>query len=71
MGRAGSGKSRLIGRNNVNQEKTFLPSFDIILYFYKHYQQNYGSMLMDCQCNYVDIEFIQDLEWNSLQKTEA
>ena len=71
VGPAGSGKTRLIGRMIVNQEKIFSPSFDKIIDFYKHYQQYYGSMLMDCQSKHVDIEFIQGLEWNFLQKTEA
>ena len=28
-------------------------------------------MLMDCRSKHVDIEFIQGLEWNFLQKPEA
>ena len=71
VGPAGSGKTRLIGRMIVNQEKLFSPSFDKIIHFYKHYQQYYGTILMDCQSNHVDIEFIQGLEWNFLQKAEA
>ena len=71
VGPAGSGKTRLIGRMIVNQEKIFSPSFDKIIYFYKHYQQYYGTILMDCQSKHVDIEFIQGLEWNFLQKAEA
>ena len=71
VGPAGSGKTRLIGHMIVNQEKIFSPSFDKIIYVYKHYQQYYGTILMDCQSKYVVIEFIQGLEWNFLQKTEA
>jgi len=71
VGPAGSGKTRLIGRMIVNQEKIFSPSFDKIIYFYKHYQQYYGTILTDCQSKHVDIEFIQGLEWNFLQKAEA
>ena len=67
---AGSGKTRLIGRMIVNQEKIFSPSLDKIIYFYKHYQQYYGTILMDCQSKHV-IEFIQGLEWKFLQKAEA
>ena len=55
----------------VNQEKIFSPSFDKIIYFYKHYQHYYGTILMDCQSKHVDIDFIQGLEWNFLQKAEA
>ena len=67
VGPAGSGKIRLIGRKNVNQKKISL-SFDKIIYFYKHYQQYYGTIMMDCRSKQVDIEFIQGLEWNFLQK---
>ena len=70
VGPAGSGKTRLIGRMIVNQ-KIFSPSFDKIIYFYKHYQQYYGTILMDCQSKHVDNDFIQGLEWNFLQRAEA
>ena len=71
MGPAGSGKTRLIGRMSVSQEKIFSPSFDRIIYFYKHYQQNYGTILMDCQSKHVEIEVIQGSEWNFSQKAES
>ena len=55
----------------VNQEEIFSPSFDKIIYFYKHYQQYYGTILMDCQSKHIENKFIQGLEWNFLQKAEA
>ena len=70
VGPAGSRKTRLIGRMIVNQEKKFSPSFDKIIYFYIHYRQYYGTISM-CQSKHVDIEFIQSLEWNFMQKAEA
>ena len=71
VGPAGSGKTRLIGRMIVNQEKMFSPCFDKNIYFYKHYQQNHGTILMDGQSKHIDIEFIQGWEWNFLQKAET
>ena len=71
VGPAGSGKTRLIGRMILNQEKIFSSSFDKLFYFYKHYEQYYGPILMDCQYKHVDIEFIQGLEWNFLQKAQS
>ena len=54
-----------------NQEKIFSPSFDKIIYFYKHYQQHYDTITKDCELKHVDIEFVHGLEWNYLQKAEA
>ena len=71
MGPAGSGKTRLIGRMIVNQAKIFSPSCDEIIYFYNPYQEHYGTILMNCESTHVDIEFIQGLEWNSLENIEA
>ena len=71
VGPAGSGKTRLIGRMIVNQAKIFSPSFDKIIYFYNHYQEHYGTILMNCESTHVDIEFLQGLEWKSLEKVEA
>ena len=70
VGPAGSGKTRLIGRMIGNQEKIFSPSFDKIIYFYKHYQQH-DTITKDCELEHVDIEFVHGLEWNYLQKAEA
>ena len=70
-GPAGSGKTGLIGRMIVNQAKKFSPSFDKTIYFYNHYQEHYGTILMNCESTHVDIEFIQGLEWKSLEKAEA
>ena len=47
VGPAGSGKTRLIGRMIVNQAKNFSPSFEKIIYFYNHYQEHYGTILMN------------------------
>ena len=68
---AGSGKTRLIGRMIVNQAKIISPSFDKITYFYNHYQEHYETILMNCESTHVDIEFIQGLEWKSLEKVEV
>ena len=71
VGPAGSAKTRLFGRMIGNQEKTFSPSFDKIIYVYKHYQQHYDAISMDCEFTHVDIEFVHAIEWNYLQITEA
>ena len=71
MGPAELGKTRLIRRMIVNQTKLFSPSFDKIVYFYNHYQEHYGIILMNCESTHVDIEFVQGLEWKSLAKAEA
>ena len=71
VGPAGSGKTRLIGRMIVNQAKIFSPSLDKFIYFYNHYQEHYGTILMNCESTHVDIEFIQGLEWKSLEIVEA
>lgn len=71
VGPAGSGKTRLIGRMIFNQEKIFKPTFDRILYFYKHYQEPYGNIKTACLSKNVDIEFIQGLEWDAVEHSEA
>ena len=71
LGPAGSGKTRLIWRLIVNQAKMFSPSFDKIIYFYNHYQEHCGTILMIWESTHVDIDFIQGLEWKSLEKAEA
>ena len=71
VGPAGSGKTRLIGRMIGNQEKIVSPSFDKIIYFCKHYQQQYDTISMDCEFKHVDIELVHGLEFNTLQKAEA
>ena len=71
VGPAGSGRTRLIGRMIVNQEKIFAPGFDKIIYFYKQYHQYYGTILVDCQSKHVDIDINQGLEWNWLQEAGA
>ena len=68
VGPAGSGKTRLIGRMIGNQEKIFSPSFDKIIYLYKHHQQHYDTISMDCEIKHVDIECGHEFEWNNLQK---
>lgn len=71
VGPAGSGKTRLVGRMICNQEKIFSPSFNKIIYFYKHYQPHYGAIIMDSVAKNLDVEFVQGLEWNALERAEA
>ena len=71
MGPAGSGNTRLIGRMIGTQEKFFSPSFDKIIYFYKHYQQHYDTISIDGEFKHVVIEFVHGLQENYLQKAEA
>ena len=71
VGPAEPGKNRLIGHKIVNQAKIFSPSCDKIIYFHNHYQELYGTILMNCESTNVDIEFIQGLEWKSMEKAEA
>ena len=70
VGRAGSGKSRLIGRMIVNKRKHFYLASTKTFNFI-NIISNITAPLMDCQCNYFDLEFIQCLESNSLQETES
>ena len=71
VGPADSGKTRMIGRMIGNQEKIISPSFDKIIYFYKHYQKHYYTISKDCEIKQVEIEFVHGLEWNYLEKAEA
>lgn len=71
VGPAGSGKTHLIGRMICNQQKIFRPTFDKILYFYKHYQEPYGKLLVNCQARNVDLELVQGLDWSKIEHCEA
>ena len=70
VGPAGSVKSRLIGRMFGNQEQMISSNFDKLIFFCKHYQQHYENLL-DCEFKNADIDFVQGLVWNYLQKAEA
>ena len=53
------------------RQKQFSPSFHKFICFYNHYQEQYGTILKNCESTYVDIEFFKGLEWKSLEKAEA
>ena len=71
VGPAGSGKTRLVGRMIIHQEKIFSPCFTKIIYFFKHYQQHYGTILMESERKGLDVEFVQGLDWSALERAEA
>ena len=71
VGPAGCGKTRLIGRMISNQEKIFQPSFDRVIYFYKHHQESYEKLRVECSTKALDIDFFQGLEWEAVERTEA
>ena len=70
VGPAGSGKTQLIGRMICNQEQMFRPVFDKILYFYKHYQQAYNKLEVERLVKNIDLELIQGMEWNAIERGE-
>ena len=51
VGPAGCGKTRLIAKMISNQKKIFRPSFDRIIYFYKHNQESYEKLRFECSTN--------------------
>ena len=55
----------------TNQEKIFRPFFDRIIYFYKHGQDSYEKLKAGCSTKAVDLELVQGLEWNVLERSEA
>ena len=55
----------------TNQEKIFRPFFDRIIYFYKHGQDSYEKLKAECSTKAVDLELVQGLEWNVLERSEA
>ena len=71
VGPAGCGKTQLVERMISNQEKIFSPRFTKIIYFYKHYQPQYGKILMESEAKSIDVEFVQGLDWNALERAEA
>ena len=71
VGPAGCGKTQLVGRMISNQEKIFSPRFRKIIYFYKHYQPQYGKILMESEAKSIDVEFVHGLDWNALERAEA
>ena len=71
VGPAGSGKTRLVARMLINQEKIFRPVFDKILYFYKHYQDSYAKLEAEALAKSLDLELIQGLQWKAVECSEA
>ena len=71
VGPAGCGKTRLIAKMISNQEKIFRPSFDRIIYFYKHNQESYEKLRFECSTKAVDLDLVQGLEWNAVERSEA
>ena len=71
VGPAGCGKTRLIARMISNQEKIFRPSFDRIIYFHKHNQESYEKLRFECSTKAVDLDLVQGLEWNAVERSEA
>ena len=65
VGPSGSGKSVFI--NDMLQMKTFQPSFDRILYFYKHFQTIYDTMMQSL----AGIEFIQGVDFELIENLPA
>ena len=65
VGPSGSGKTVFI--NDMLQMKTFQPSFDRILYFYKHFQTIYDTMMQSI----AGIEFIQDVDFELIENLPA
>ena len=63
VGPSGSGKT--VSINDMLQMKIFQPSFDRILYFYKHFQTIYDTMMQSIAgiefIQGVDLEFIENL----------
>ena len=65
VGPSGSGKTVFI--NDMLRMKTFQPSFDRILYFYKHFQPIYDTMMQSI----ADIEFIQGVDFDLIDNLPA
>ena len=71
IGPGGCDNNRLVSRILLNQKIIFKPSFEKILYFYKHFQTEYESLLLGCTCRKVSIEFHQGLQWTAVDRSEA
>ena len=65
VGPSGSGKTVFI--NDMLRMKTFQPSFDRNLYFYKHFQPIYDTMMQSI----ADIEFIQGVDFDLIDNLPA
>ena len=65
VGPSGSGKTVFI--NDMLQMKTLQPSFDRILYFYKHFQTIYDTMMQSI----AGIEFIHDVDFELIENLPA
>ena len=65
VGPSGSGKTVFI--NDMLKMKTFQPSFDRILYFYKHFQTIYDTMRQSI----ADIEIIQGVDFELIENLPA
>ena len=65
VGPSGSGKTVFI--NDMLRMKTFQPSFDRILCFYKHFQPIYDTMIQSI----ADIEFIQGVDFDLIDNLPA
>ena len=65
FGPSGSGKTVFI--NDMLQKKTFQPTFDRILYFYKHFQTIYDTMMQSI----AGIEFIQGVDFELIDNLPA
>ena len=71
IGPGGCGKTQLETRILLNQKIIFKPCFEKVLYFYKHFQTEYESLLLGCTRQKVSIEFHQGLQWTAVDKSEA
>ena len=71
VGPGGCGKFHLVSQIILNQKNVFQPSFEKILYLYKHLQPQYESLLLGSTREKISIEFHQGLEWAAVDKSEA
>ena len=71
VGPGGCGKTHLVSQIILNQKNIFKPSFENILYLYKHFQPHYESLLLGCTREKISIEFHQGLQWAAVDKSEA
>ena len=65
VGPSGSGKTVFV--NDMLRMKTFQPSFDRILYFYKYYQSIYDTVIQSI----ADIEFVQGFDFDTIDNLPA
>ena len=71
MGPGGCGKTHAVSQIILNEKTIFKPSFENILYLYKHFQPHYESLLLGCTREKISIEFHQGLEWAAVDRSEA